>query len=1274
MNLPLQTQRHIVRILRWAICPLLLLTVTGAGPALSQGAPAVNSILSQGQTRYVAPVVRRSSLLLTKPAVAATSKAALDSYASYFGVMDPVAELRAIRSTSLGNVGDIIRYRQLHNGLPVIGAELVLSLDGTGQVNSLSGEVARNLKLRTLQPTLSAAAARQIALSAIGKYHPTHRAELVTAEPELSVFDARLIGPDSGLPASLVWHFEVTTRAPSDVRELVLVNAVDGGLMLHFNQVETALQQSTYTANGGSTLPGTLLCNETQPLCTGGVNTDGDFAHRYARETYDFYFSHHARDSFDGLGAPLISVVNYNATGFCPNAAWTGSQMIYCVGAPAADDVVGHELTHAVTQRSSNLLYYYQSGAINESFSDVWGEFLDLTNGSGNDASSVRWVMGEDFPGIGGGGGIRNMANPPAFGDPDRMLSPFYWTSSGDSGGVHINSGVNNKAVTLMVDGGSFNGYTITGIGISKVAALYYRVQTQHLTSGSDYGDLFLALNQACRNLIGGADGIVTSDCVQVANATNAVQMNTPPAMDASAEAPLCPVNQVPTDVYIDSFESGIDTARWTSNRLVGAAGTWYVGVLATAGLNSYVTAGPTVVSNFALTMVGQVTVPANSFLHFRHLFNQETNGSTYYDGGVVEYSADNGATWVDASSLHSAGKNYTGTLSSGFGNPAGGSSAFVGASHGFVSSRYALNALAGQPIQVRFRNASDSSVGTGLAWSIDEVRIYTCESNGSANVAPTADAGADRTVSPAAAVSLDGSASTDSDGYLEASEWAQISGPAVTLTSVGRSLSFNAPLVPVQAAMVFRLIVTDNRGAVSTDDVTVNVVNQQPVANGGGNQSRKPRDMVSLSGSATDSDGSIASYSWSQVGGPVVAFGKVFDTALGGSTNQSVLLSTGPVAVGSNLMILYFLPNMLTNAGGTVPLQSGSIYTTCTSASGGSCGWPTGSELAVTGSVTAAAVAGGTQPQRWTLLGAQLSDGTPVTGSFVFDASTFAYSSIAVTAHKTNSGSVRFIAPSVPATAVLAFQLTATDNAGGAGFATVVVGVTNLQPTADAGVDQAVKPRVTVPLVGTAGDPDGAITTHLWTQVSGPAVTLANTSTASTSFVAPSVVSTGTLVFRLTATDNDAASVTDEVSVQVTNVAPTANAGVDVTVNASADVSLAGAATDPDGTISTYSWTQTGGTPVTLTGATTATAQFEAPKSSTASVLTFQLTVIDNDGATAFDVKAVSVNASKGGGSLDLWVLAGLLLLLVRRQARWRAARRSVHQVSSSGQQLQCP
>ena len=112
-------------------------------------------------------------------------------------------------------------------------------------------------------------------------------------------------------------------------------------------------------------------------------------------------------------------------------------------GYPLADDVVAHELTHGVTQYTSNLFYYYQSGAINESLSDVFGEFVDQTNGRGNDIPSVRWLMGEDVARL---GAIRNMQNPPAFGDPDRMTSAFYYRGADDNGGVHTNSGVNNKA------------------------------------------------------------------------------------------------------------------------------------------------------------------------------------------------------------------------------------------------------------------------------------------------------------------------------------------------------------------------------------------------------------------------------------------------------------------------------------------------------------------------------------------------------------------------------------------------------------------------------------------------------------------------------------------------------------------------------------------------------------------------------------------------------------------------------------------------------------
>jgi bacillolysin len=95
------------------------------------------------------------------------------------------------------------------------------------------------------------------------------------------------------------------------------------------------------------------------------------------------------------------------------------------------------------------------------------------------------------------------MKNPPAFKDPDKMTSPYYYLGPEDNGGVHWNNGVNNKAVYLMVDGGTFNSRTITGIGWKKTTAIYYYVQTRMLTSASDYADLYQALNQACTALIG---------------------------------------------------------------------------------------------------------------------------------------------------------------------------------------------------------------------------------------------------------------------------------------------------------------------------------------------------------------------------------------------------------------------------------------------------------------------------------------------------------------------------------------------------------------------------------------------------------------------------------------------------------------------------------------------------------------------------------------------------------------------------------------------------
>ena len=187
-----------------------------------------------------------------------------------------------------------------------------------------------------------------------------------------------------------------------------------------------------------------------------------------------------------------------------------------------SDDIMGHELTHGVTMFESGLVYLNESGAMNESLSDVFGESVDLVNGAGTDTAATRWQIGEDSS----LGVIRNMANPPAFNDPDKMTSRFWGFNAADGGRVHTNSGVSNKAYFLLVDGQTFNTFTVTAIGLEKAIRVFYEAQTNILTSGADYGALANALRQACTNLTG-TSGIVAADCTQVNNAVLATEMDT---------------------------------------------------------------------------------------------------------------------------------------------------------------------------------------------------------------------------------------------------------------------------------------------------------------------------------------------------------------------------------------------------------------------------------------------------------------------------------------------------------------------------------------------------------------------------------------------------------------------------------------------------------------------------------------------------------------------------------------------------------------------------
>lgn len=241
------------------------------------------------------------------------------------------------------------------------------------------------------------------------------------------------------------------------------------------------------------------------------------------------------------------------------------------------------------------------------------------------------------------------------------------------------------------------------------------------------------------------------------------------------------------------------------------------------------------------------------------------------------------------------------------------------------------------------------------------------------------------------------------------------------------------------------------------------------------------------------------------------------------------------------------------------------------------------------------------------------------------------------VTLINADTAQARLTAPNLATGAVLQFTLTVTDNGGATGSDDVVVNVgaaPNVPPTATVGADQAVVSGATVTLSGGGTDPDGTIVSFQWAQIAGPTVTLTGAATATAQFTAPIVTASTLLGFTLTVTDDRGG--TGSVSTAVTvvpappppppNQAPTANAGAAQTVDEGALVTLTGSGTDADGTIASFAWTQLSSPVVTLNGSATATATFTAPQVGADTVLTFRLTVTDNDGATGAAEVGVTV------------------------------------------------
>lgn len=421
-----------------------------------------------------------------------------------------------------------VRLQQTHHGVPVVHGELVLSISGEDRIEAVLGTAAPDLEL-DVTPALSGEAAiiRAIGELAPGQPPVTHEG------PELMIYAPRDPGQKARTP-ELVYRAVVEyAGAEGFALEEIFAGANEGRVIARHPRMFDALSRSIYTLNNTvcltsssqNTLPGTSVFNE------GGSSTDSiaQAAYTNTGNAYWYYRRFHGRDSYDGAGAALRSTVHVKFFSACDpnNAAWIDApynQMVYGDGdnslffpTTGAIDVTAHELTHAVTSRTSNLTYQDESGALNEAMSDIFGNgaeawFASGGSSAGNPSGGVSsfdetWLVGEEIAGPNlSGGALRFMNDPTADGYstdyyPERLIG---WD---DHGYVHANSGIANLAFYLLSESGAHpQGKTsnfVQGVTLPVALQIFYRANSTLLTASSTFQDARYATAQAAEDIYG---------------------------------------------------------------------------------------------------------------------------------------------------------------------------------------------------------------------------------------------------------------------------------------------------------------------------------------------------------------------------------------------------------------------------------------------------------------------------------------------------------------------------------------------------------------------------------------------------------------------------------------------------------------------------------------------------------------------------------------------------------------------------------------------------
>ena len=912
---------------------LLALSVGLALTSLAQvshaaGATTVGVNSATGMARFVraaapAPVTgklnaQRGARVMTDEAKVSGAVQFLSDNGSLFGIRNAATELVTARIDKDVYGGTHITHKQVYQGLPVFAAELKTHYDAAGNLTAANGTFIPDINVNSA-PSRSADQAKATALARVTGELGRQPSGLTT-QATLMIYREGLA---KGVPGAnhLVWQVEVGNRA--DVRDFIYVDAHTGKVIdqtsgIHDAKNRRAFDGLNVTAPGPN-YPSSPFWVEGQAFPTGTLEADNMI--EASSEIYDLFKNGFGRDSFDANGKTMDSI--FNRGNACPNASWNGTFISFCPGT-TTDDVTAHEWGHAYTEYTHGLVYHFQPGALNEAYSDIWGETVDRLNGRGGDTpdaprttlactaftnatqivvtapaaiaglksagtaafgpqtfsvpstsvvvvndgsgtandgcetpfvnaadvagkiafmdrgvcgfavkaknaqlngaigviignnaagainmsgddatitipslsmlqadgtalkaqaagsvaatlqrgpgadNSVRWLIGEDSTAF--GGAIRDMYNPTCYGNPGKVTDTQYScgadTSAGDWGGVHGNSGVPNHGYALLVDGGVYNGQTVSGIGLTKAAHIYYRAQSVYQTPGSSFADHADAIEQSCADLTGASlanlktglpsgEVISATDCAQVAKMALAIELRTP-ATQCNYGAPIlgtnppamCPSGAA-TTLMSDSFDGGKrGGAKW-SVTYAGVTGdftarNWGVVTNLPGSRPGYAifgvdyTGGTCAVggdqSGVMRLESPEVTIPAGTTmprLSFDHWVATEAG----YDGGNVKISV-NGGAWQLVKGVDFVYNPYNTTLTSAAGgntNPLAGQAAFSGTNPGTVSGSWGRSivnlapyATANDVVKLRFEMGTDGCGGT-YGWYVDDVSVYRC-------------------------------------------------------------------------------------------------------------------------------------------------------------------------------------------------------------------------------------------------------------------------------------------------------------------------------------------------------------------------------------------------------------------------------------------------------------------------------------------------------------------------------------------------------------------